>query len=547
MLKRNKSDYRLMIIDDDEHFLLGIEGVLKYKEKYDIKSFSNHDEAIAVLKKKKGDYDLLILDYMLNGATAKEVVKQIREFDKEIYILLLTAKADAPPIETMQELNIQDYCEKNSQTYENDMLLAIYSGLTAVDMMTTIRTVRNGFKKMLTSMADVNGFRPIDTLTDIIINHILDLVGCKDMFLLIDKEVLEGGELIKGTGKYNVQHEKNELINSVESLKKIGEARLRENEDVAILDNSIFVKIVDINESKDIGYMWLDFNYVDIKNADNESIIELLKVYANQAALTITNSLAHVKTNNQKIAIEMQNKELKDHIRSVVDALRIAIDNKDEYTRGHSDRVAEYATMMGKQLGFNKHNQSILQMAGWFHDVGKIGISDDILLKPDVLTAEEYERVKKHPEDGVKILSAISAFKDVINIVRDHHERLDGSGYPRGLFEDEIDTMTRIMSVADSFDAMTSGRAYKKNMSITDAVEDLLLKSKIEYKDEPRKMADGRLAAYWYDKDIVNLFIKALVYERYLKIENAQFQEGERKLFQSTTPMVLVSNSSWVD
>ena len=530
MLKRNKSDYRLMIIDDDEHFLLGIEGVLKYKEKYNLKSFQDHDKGVEVLREKKGEYDLLILDYMLNGATAKDVVKEIRKFDKELYILLLTAKSDAPPIETMQELNIQDYCEKNSQNYENDMLLAIYSALTSVDMMATIRTVRNGFKKILASMSDVNGFRPIDTLTDIIIHHILDLVGCEDMFLLIDKEVLEGGELIKGTGKYDVKYENNELINSVEGLRKLGEARLKENADVAVVDNSIFVKIVDINEGRDIGYMWLDFKHVDSKSTDYESVIELLKVYANQAALTITNSLSHVKTSNQKIAIEMQNKELKDHIRSVVDALRIAIDNKDEYTRGHSDRVAEYALMMGKQMGLNKHNQSVLQMAGWFHDVGKIGVSDDILLKPDILTKDEFEKVKKHSEDGVKILSAISAFKDVVNIVKDHHERLDGSGYPRGLWEDEIDTMTRIISIADSFDAMTSGRAYKKNVSIKDAIDDLLIKSNIEYKDEPKKLDDGRLVAYWYDKEIVNIFIKALVHERYLKLEDGKLEEGEREL-----------------
>jgi putative nucleotidyltransferase with HDIG domain len=520
MLKRDSKDYKIMIIDDDEHFLLGIEGLLRYKENYNLEAFLDHKEGLELLKQKRGMYDLLILDYMLKGSTAKEVVREIREFDKDLYILILTAKSDAPPIQTMQELHIQNYCQKSGQNYENEILLCIYSALTSVDMVTTIRTVRNGFKKILTSQSDVNGFQPIDTLADVLIEHILDLVGCKDMFLLIDAEVLEGNELYKGTGKYNVSLENNVLMNDVEHLKKLGNARLTSKEDISILGNSLFVKIIDRTIGKDVGYIWLDFNQMEDKSKDTESILELLKVYANHAALTITNSLAYVKNNNQKLAIERQNKELKEHIRSVIDALRIAIDNKDEYTKGHSDRVAEYALMIGRQYGFNKENQNILQMAGWFHDIGKIGISEDILFKPSFLTPEEFERIKKHPEDGVKILSAVSAFKDIIGIVKDHHERLDGSGYPKGLKDDEIDTMTRIISIADCFDAMTSGRAYKKNLSMEEALEDLWMKSNIEFREESPKRGDGKFEAYWYDREIVNVFRKVLKLGKNVNIED---------------------------
>lgn len=531
MLRKKKCDYRLMAIDDDEHFLLGLEGILKYREGYALECHFDHDRAIEILRENKGKYDLLLLDYMLNGTTAKQVVQQIRKFDRDIYIVLLTAKSDTPPLETMQDLNIQNYCGKSATNYESDLLLSIYSALTSVDMMNTIRTVRNGFKKILNSINDVNGFKPIDTLADIILSHVLDLVNCNDMFLLIDKDVLDGEEMIKGTGKYDVRLEDNVLLNEIGYLKQLGEIRLGNSGQITLLDNAVVVKIIDITEEKDIGYIWLDFDFARVNQGseDFESILELLKVYANQAALTISNSISYARSNNQKIAIERHNKELNSHIRSVIDALRTAIDNKDQYTRGHSDRVADFALMIGKFYGFNRENEKTLQMAGWFHDVGKIGVAEDILFKPEKLTKEEFDEIKKHPDDGARILSAVSAFRDVLSIVNDHHERLDGTGYPKGLDVDEIDTMTRIISVADSFDAMTSGRVYRKNMTTKEAIDELILKSNAEYKSGSEVNENGLLEAYWYDRNVVNHFIKVLISEGYLEVEDDEIKDTGKR------------------
>jgi putative nucleotidyltransferase with HDIG domain len=149
-----------------------------------------------------------------------------------------------------------------------------------------------------------------------------------------------------------------------------------------------------------------------------------------------------------------------------IEVLRLAVDAKDAYTKGHSDRVAFYAEEIGASLGLAKNELEKLRLGGIFHDIGKIGTADDILLKNGSLTDDEYHQVKKHPIEGANILSAVSVFKDVVPLVKYHHERIDGKGYPHGLKGEEIPFLARVLSVADAFDAMTSDRSYRTKISL---------------------------------------------------------------------------------
>ena len=143
------------------------------------------------------------------------------------------------------------------------------------------------------------------------------------------------------------------------------------------------------------------------------------------------------------------------------EALTDAIDAKDEYTRGHSARVAEYATMLAKASGMSANECEEVYFAGLLHDVGKIGIPDDIIHKPGKLTAGEYDIVKDHPVIGSRILSVITESPYLSIGAHYHHERWDGTGYPDGLMGEEIPVIARIISVADAYDAMTSERSYR--------------------------------------------------------------------------------------
>lgn len=149
-----------------------------------------------------------------------------------------------------------------------------------------------------------------------------------------------------------------------------------------------------------------------------------------------------------------------------IEILRRTVDAKDTYTRGHSDRVSEYSVLIGKKLKLSEDKLKLLKIGGLFHDIGKIGIPDSILLKTSKLTDDEYNEIKKHPSIGAHILENSSIFKDIIPIVLYHHEKFDGCGYPAKLKGEDIPFLARIVAVADTFDAMTSKRSYRDVLAL---------------------------------------------------------------------------------
>ncbi len=150
---------------------------------------------------------------------------------------------------------------------------------------------------------------------------------------------------------------------------------------------------------------------------------------------------------------------------SVVRALTSAIDAKDPYTCGHSDRVARLAVCLARQLGVEREELNTIYLSGLLHDIGKIGIDDNVLRKPGALTPTEFEHIKIHPELGCRILDGVKQLDKVLPIVRHHHEAWNGRGYPAGLRAEETPLLARIVAVADSIDAMSSDRPYRKGMS----------------------------------------------------------------------------------
>ncbi|PHS15997.1 MAG: phosphohydrolase [Blastopirellula sp.] len=157
-------------------------------------------------------------------------------------------------------------------------------------------------------------------------------------------------------------------------------------------------------------------------------------------------------------------KQQADFVTSVVKALTSAVDAKDPYTCGHSDRVARLAVRIAQEFELDTETLNLLYMAGLLHDVGKIGIDDSVLRKPGRLNDEEYEHIKQHPQLGYNILKDLKQLEEVLPVVLHHHERWDGQGYPHGLKEEENPILARITAVADSYDAMTSDRPYRKGM-----------------------------------------------------------------------------------
>ena len=139
---------------------------------------------------------------------------------------------------------------------------------------------------------------------------------------------------------------------------------------------------------------------------------------------------------------------------------------QDLYTKEHCNRVASYATLIGEKLNLSQEDLETLRLGATYHDIGKVGISAKIVFKDTRLTDDEYIEMKKHTFIGTDILSKSDSFKNIIPIVKYHHERYDGKGYPEGLKGEEIPLLTRIVSVADTFDAMTSNRVYRNALDM---------------------------------------------------------------------------------
>ena len=304
MITAESNGYKIIVVDDEQGIVDSLSIFLK-RSGYDFTGLTNPLEAIERVRNEH--FDMMILDFMMDPIHGDEVVEEIRKFNKDLYILLLTGHKDlAPPLETIKRLEIQGYCEKSAKF--DQLLLLIESGIKSIEQMNTIKT--------------------------------------------INKQL----------------HDKNE---------------------------------------------------------------ELERAYLDTIGI-----------------------------------LRQTVEAKDPYTRGHSDRVSEYSVLIGKKLGLDEKTLHILKIGGLFHDIGKIGIPDSILLKESKLSDEEYSQIKNHPMIGVHMLGDAAIFTDILPIVKHHHERYDGRGYPSQLVGDDIPYVARIAAVADTFDAMTSKRSYRDSLPI---------------------------------------------------------------------------------
>jgi HD-GYP domain-containing protein (c-di-GMP phosphodiesterase class II) len=154
--------------------------------------------------------------------------------------------------------------------------------------------------------------------------------------------------------------------------------------------------------------------------------------------------------------------------------LAAAIDEKDPYTRGHSGRVAKYSVIVGQQLGLEAADLDKIRISALLHDVGKIGVDDNVLKKPGKLTPEEFDLMKQHPLKGANIMRPVAQLKEMLPGIELHHEHIDGCGYPHGLRGDAIPMMARIIAVVDTLDAMTTNRPYQSAMDLEFAMNRIL-------------------------------------------------------------------------
>lgn len=493
------NNMKILLVDDEQGIIDSLSVMLKRSGYY---HEGITDPLGAVDKVRNEHFDLLILDYLMVPIHGDEVVKRIREFNSEIYILLLTGHKDlAPPLETIKALDIQGYCEKSDRF--DQLQLLVESAFKSIMMMNTIRQYRDGLNRILQAVPKIYMLQPLGSILEDILAELLPFLSSKSAFILIDSipdEFDSKKSIFRGIGKFKAEISDFMPMLDSQLLENIGKAKITRQ--VTHMDSGVILPL--INEYNEcIGVIYVESTDKTVPEFSDG--YKLLEIFAAQAASSLTNAFLHSMVNMKNEELNRTYEQLRIRYMDTIEALRQVVDAKDEYTRGHSDRVSYYCVKIGKELGLSEEELEIIRVAGLFHDVGKMGITDDILFKSEKLSPREYEEIKKHPIKGARILSVISMFKNVVPIVKCHHERIDGKGYPEGLQGEQIPYLARIVSVADAFDAMMSDRHYRSKLDLNSAINQLI---------------EG--AGTQFDAEVVNKFVSMLanyaVIEKELKV-----------------------------
>ncbi len=295
----------ILTLDDDPIITSTIQAYFQ-RSGYQVDVENNPHTAIE--RVRSGSYDILLLDFLMSPICGDQVVEEIRKFNRDIFIILLTGhKSMAPPVKTIRQLDIQGYYEKNDRFDQLELL--VESCVKSIRQMRTIREYKSDLEK------------------------------------------------------------------------------------------------------------------------------------------------AYVQT---------------------IEILRHVVESRDKETKGHSERVALLAKELAEEMQLSPEDVEMIHVAGLFHDVGKIGIPDSILLKNGPLTNEEFQTIKGHPAEGERIIASYAPFKQLLSIVKGHHERYNGTGYPDGLAGENICLGARVIAVADSFDAMMSNRTYRRGLGFDKTLEELV-------------------------------------------------------------------------
>lgn len=331
------------------------------------------------------------------------------------------------------------------------------------------------------TMSVVNDLSSISYLGNVILST-LDLDNVLNLIVRSISEMMEA----KGTILRLINDSKKELelfasYGLSSKFLSIGNLNIETSTEGEVVRTHQILAIEDItkykyeydNESKTEGIKALACVPLMTKN----KVVGILTVYFSAKRIFHENDKKLISVFASQIAIAIENAKLfknwKDMYLNVIKSFATAIDAKDKFTRGHSEEVTRYAIEIAVEMGLSEDELELLQYSAILHDIGKIGIEDNILKKPAKLTKEEYEVIKTHPSIASKILENIGEFKEISNIIAHHHEHYNGKGYPDGLKEVNIPLLSRIISVVDAFEAMTSDRPYRKAMNMESALKEL--------------------------------------------------------------------------
>ena len=494
---------RIAVADDEEKICELLKEVLTGAG-HSVDTYSYSLECLSAIK--SGEYDMLITDLKMPVMNGLDLASRARKVRPELLVIVITGYASVESSVAAMRAGFDDYIMKpldidelrntvnravearktrkrnnelveslktaNGRLIEAKGKLSDQIGLAQRNLEETTSSLRqrvhelsilNDVSKVVSSVLDLR--RLLDLYIDVVCSKI-GICNCSIMLKADDS-----GDLIvcasKGEDGRNLVGEhvrlglgiegwvaQNRIPVLVDDLAK--DSRFKDKGSAKYTKGG-FICAPLVAKGELLGV--IDLNGKSTGGKFTESDLKLLITIASQVSVAIDNARLY--------------RILQENSFRTVQALATTLEAKDRYTHGHSSRVTDYSIMTAKQMGLTIEQIEQLRYAAQLHDVGKIGVDEAILHKPTSLTDEERAAIQEHPSIGERIISPLDFLSDVKEIIRHHHERFDGAGYPDGLKGTEASKLTQIMSVADAYDAMTTERPYRHARSSDDAIREL--------------------------------------------------------------------------
>jgi len=446
----NKKIFKVLVVDDEESLRDICKDVLQ-DEGYEVLQAKDGQDALQILSKEQ-DIDLVISDLKMPKMNGLELLKAVKEKKIDVDFVVMTGFGTIETAVECMKMGAADYLPKPFNI--NHLLVKVNKSIKSRRQRLERKRLSSVVRVLNLSNA-LNSHLDLKSLVYEFVSHIQKNFRPDSVVLFL---VDESKKLVKSVVRGKIFRINTKIFSFVQQKSQEvldgGRSQLidRYTFQGKGFDNFPYSLIIVplMSQMQKVGVVAL------IREKDRELFtprdVQLLSIFASHAANSFQNAKMYTK--------------LRDMNMDIIRSYAKAVEAKDYYTKGHSENVASYALVLGSKLGLSSSELEKLYTAGVLHDIGKIGIPDHILNKPGRLTEEEFAIMKEHPLIGREILSQVWTLKDIFPLVYHHHERIDGNGYPDGLKGDELPFLGRLISVVDSFEAMTSDRAYRKALPL---------------------------------------------------------------------------------
>jgi len=443
---------RILVVDD-EPFITELCQRFLIAEGYTVQTASNGHEALRLFKPYQPN--LVLTDIRMQGMNGLELIQAIKEQQLDIAIVVITGHGTLSTAIESMKLGVLGFLIKPFT--QEELLTAVQQSLEKSALMKEnmrLRSLMPLFEVVKTLVSEVDLDRLLEKVMAIVKK---ETSGDRVSIMLLDPDT-KNLTVKAFVGFPAVVPEKlhREIGRGIAGrVAKTGQPLLLERGQVPDADLADLLKDENISSALSVplisqGVTTGVLNVATLREGHrfSQSDLELVSILASQAAVAVENAKLYRKT--------------QEHYRRTIQALVTTLEVKDPYTKGHSIRVEQWACAIANAMRLSPDEMETVRMAGLLHDIGKIGNSEEILLKETRLTPEEFEQMKQHPRYSAKILESAGLSDVIIESVLHHHEWYDGSGYPDGLSKNKIPIASRILLAADAVDAMSSDRPYRK-------------------------------------------------------------------------------------